>query len=342
MKKLEVLHKFAQQYGYEVQVSKKGNSYIILESLQGNIERYYTAFSVTKNTLHKIGTKIKYNRTLQTILILGQRGFLYKDSGNYQLLTYKIVANNNIRFPILKDLFFFNRKCEFLRHDKKSMFLPIKFLQSFTSWKEVKNYLGFTFINTEQFQKLDLALVLKYNQYNKQDVYKLVTLLTGNHELKGRFEDCKNMLFNSNTPLTKLPTSIGAIDRLHDQLVYEANLADIESKNDLIIPTKSFNKDVLAEFNPIYLESEKDLFIHGIEQHHCVGSRYSFLGERVYFYIEQDNKKYTFELAGPNFEIHECKAKYNHLVPQPIFEEIGNKIKDEKKRISINNYQLTV
>ena len=96
MKKLEVLHKFAQQYGYEVQVSKKGNSYIILESLQGNIERYYTAFSVTKNTLHKIGTKIKYNRTLQTILILGQRGFLYKDSGNYQLLTYKIVANNNI------------------------------------------------------------------------------------------------------------------------------------------------------------------------------------------------------------------------------------------------------
>lgn len=251
----------------EVKETKNGWRVVLAEWTE-EVEYMYTPVSITKNTYKKIGqVKSKFDKKMFTSLFLSKAtNKFYIFSGNkkhsFGINTFRSYGYNRLEMSKenwnkLIVAYFYGRKCEWLKHD--SMYWNMySFFKSFSSLKEAKNYLGFTFINTKDFRQLlnktgfldNINLEPKFLWENKASLVFL--------------KDVKRMCEQLNIPLDYKRK----LKAYHDELVEKINLNKIQDYSD-----EPLFEPLVEHPDVIPLVSKRDIFKEGIKQKHCVGSR---------------------------------------------------------------------
>lgn len=306
--KLELL----DQLG-EVLTSKSGSKYVILNSNVNRVTKEYSGYSVTKNTLSKLGEMYSYTKNEKTIILLKDNKFFFKGIGS----TFKALSKYNvIRFPELLELYVYNKKCEFLKNYNVSYLYYFNFLKSFTSFKEVKDFLGYTFISVNDFLKLEFGSVLFFAHLPATTAVKFVN----NSEAKDLYNDARRMAGENFIS----PTSLISLREYHEELVNQQSLAFLESRSrDTITfphPTdKIVNGDSIKR-----ITSDYDLYKEGIEMSHCIGSRSFFLHSKVFLSILWQGNRYSCQISEK--KIDEIKGYKNTKAPEELITYLNFKL----------------
>lgn len=304
--KLDIL----KTYG-DVQQSKTGSNYVVLSTVLVKKEIIKSWANVTKNTILEAKDR-SYNKTNKEMLLLKNNKFYYKQQMEdfFRVLSIsKVKMNNN-----LARAYFFNKKCEFLKNENPSYYTAYNFLKSFSSMKEVKNYLGFTFLSVENFKSYSFESIINLYMRFKSATIVYRFLKNSSTDWVSYLADINNMANGT----AVIPESPGACVALHDKLVLEQNLVLLSNKSEVIV-TFPHNFDNIDSFEKkIRLTSEKDLFKEGLEMSHCVRFRSHLLSSNAFYSIVFENNRYTLQINknGDLVEIQGYKNRTN--IPEKL------------------------
>jgi hypothetical protein len=321
----------------EYETSKKGNLYYKLNPYQSEKQLPYTGFSVTKGTYKKMGQRTTYNKGECDAIFL-----IKPDTGKMlikrrYLRNYKIMTLKDVRdLPVVAPTFFIGRKFEYAKDYPILWKYPLT--QNFTSLKELKNFLGFDFINNKQFYSMfqeDEArdyLKLFFFAKNKSNVYNLLTNNDNHAAIFDIFHDYLT-LCQSRGVEVKIPAGINKLRAYHDELVYIVNqekLRDADkNKYFELLPIKPpkgkiFFLDYWDSIGLKYrkLESQYDMLLQGIKQNHCIGSNYSHtLHHQTFYTITHKGEEYDMQIF-PDGRVGQFYGKYNRPVDSDLRREL--------------------
>jgi hypothetical protein len=302
--KLELL----EQLG-EVLTSSSGSKYVILDTIVNQVTREYSEYSVTKNTLKKMGEVYSYTKNEKTIVLLKDNKFFFKAINS----TFKPLSKHNVLcFPKLLELYVYNKKCEFLKNYSVSYLRYFNFLKSFTSFKEVKDFLGYTFISVDDFLKLDFGNVLFFAHLPATTAIKFVN----NSEAKELYRDSKRMAGVNFVS----PTSLTSLREYHDKLVLEQSYEYLALK-DTSVKWFAHPIDKVLDGSSIKrITSDYDLYKEGLEMRHCIGSRGYHLNTKVFLSIVWENQKYSCQITDKN--IDEIRGYRNSEAPEELVNHV--------------------
>lgn len=306
-KKLELLSKIG-----EVHTSKSGNYYVILNE-SSTVNRFtVTTNSVTKNTLDQLGQTKEWESKNQTILLLTKKSLLikYEDTTHFKKLSIRLIrtlTNVFVNKENIARLYFFNKKCEWM-WQYPLYWSNYSFVKSFSSLKELKNYLGFTFLSTKDFYT-------KVNLDNAIDFYNLVSNKSSlvNVTRNNLVIDTANMMRQLNIKIKNLPRNIRSY---HDKLVFDVKITKVNTT----VFDFPFYDNIRKCFESLDLQyrilnSQVDLLTETKLMGHCVGSSdiyFKRLQSGLYAYINVlfKGKYYTLEID-KNGDIKQAQGKYN-------------------------------
>lgn len=326
--------------------SKNGNFFIeIGVQLQFEKTIYYCGINSTKNQLKKIGDTHKYITKGHPLIILMSpegkmmcrtssskffKNFTLKDllkiSRQFASPYYEVTTQGSIspeEFSKIKDVFFIGRKYEYLK-DLDYMW-PYRCMQNFNSFKEFKNFIGYTFISEKKIQSLFekhrehdvLDALLRYDKKN------IISLLTkGNDKIFDIIYDSDRMSKDLKKEFN-LPSGVHKLHKLHDKLVMEINSINIEQySNQQIYKVVPNIHDFVKTWenmgiNVKALDTPRKLFIQGVKQHHCIGTYYRRLDDFAFYTLEYDTLEYDIMLK-PSGEIMQFYGKRNANPPQTL------------------------
>lgn len=169
-KKLQALKELGVKYKWTFHISEEGN-YYIKNSYQRTIT--YDYHNVTKNLINRLGTE-KIVPSCHEIIMLTKTGkFLQK---NRRSVGFKSLSR--IEYP---GLWHIGRKSEWIL-DKSVSFISCKLATQFSSFKEFKNFLGFEFVNEQDFNNLcsmstGLQLAIFYKNRTQEERVNLMQLV---------------------------------------------------------------------------------------------------------------------------------------------------------------------
>jgi hypothetical protein len=308
--KLELL----EQLG-EVLTSSSGSKYVILDTIVNQVTREYSEYSVTKNTLKKMGEVYSYTKNEKTIVLLKDNKFFFKAINS----TFKPLSKHNVLcFPKLLELYVYNKKCEFLKNYSVSYLRYFNFLKSFTSFKEVKDFLGYTFISVDDFLKLDFGNVLFFAHLPATTAIKFVN----NSEAKELYRDSKRMAGVNFVS----PTSLTSLREYHDKLVLEQSYEYLALKDTSVKwfahPIDKFLDvdEFVGDSSIKRITSDYDLYKEGLEMRHCIGSRGYHLNTKVFLSIVWENQKYSCQITDKN--IDEIRGYRNSEAPEELVNHV--------------------
>lgn len=299
--------------GLDVNVSKNGNKYVYLRNFSS--ERRYNVWNITKSTINKINTQDKFMIPQRDVLLLTKNGktmvkminekhfrsMSYKDI--YNIINYENIVSDKL--SSIKDLFFIGKKCEWLKNYDVNMYGHYNFLRTFESEKKLLLFLGVTFKINKLNEKILYNLIAGYKFKNKNNLL--------NAE-KNELEDTIKMIEQTNNQ--HFYNSNKKISNIHNEIIEIYNRENIENKSEeIIVPDfqKKFLEKLkvnLPECKITPLKCEKDLFVEGLKQRNCVGSRSYALKDNAFFHIKNKKDEYTIQLKKDR--IHEIQKKYNN------------------------------
>lgn len=210
-KKLQALKELGVKYKWTFHISEEGN-YYIKNSYQRTIT--YDYYNVTKNLINRLGTE-KIVPSYHEIIMLTKTGkFLQK---NRRSVGFKPL--NRTEYP---DLWHIGRKSEWVL-DKSVSFICCKLATQFSSFKEFKNFLGFEFVNEQDFNNLcsnGLQLVIFYKNRTQEERVNLMQLVkvVSNSDIL----DVIRMSRELNIEVI-IPAGKNSFRELHDYLSFEQN-----------------------------------------------------------------------------------------------------------------------
>lgn len=343
LSKRDLILKLMSQNG-EIKVSKSGNSYIeILFDDSIKTQQYkLQPWNVSPTSMNKIGKIWARNVKNGCIILLSKQGKIYfklTEDSRFKKLnknTFRqIISPDSKPFRLLIKLYYFNKRAEWISQPQYNMFFGFKLAESFKSFKEFKNYLGFDFISESQM--LALFEKIQFNPYiNAQFICDIVL-----HNLD------RVVLANTKTSWTYIADIVKMSKQLDFPIeIYESDSKNKERHNDLVktLNQKSLNdlsdEDVTLEgtfinemnnnFQIEWLTSPRKLAIAGLRNKHCIGSYASSLDKFVFFSIVDDEGHIEFQINPTTKEIVQANGyKNQRKVPQEMKETINLILKNE-------------
>ena len=203
--------------------------------------------------------------------------------------------------------------------------------KDFNSFKEFKIFMGFDFYSNKQFKELIVLFQDTFGIYpfinmlyyeNKKNIYPLLTKIEP--DKSSIFVDYISLCNVKNKPL-KIYSSPHKIEELHDQMVYEDNVGQLENKNKRQVaylkPTKEgyLFTEVWDNIIPIkykHLNSEYLMWEEAIKQKNCLGTIHSDqLSMNSYFSILYEGHLYDMQINPNNGTVVELKGYNNKFEP---------------------------
>jgi hypothetical protein len=270
-KRLELLGEIG-----EIKVSKNKNHYVILSSREDNVQTIFNSHNLTKNTLHKVGQftgyKVKYD---ELVMLTSDNRLLYKAAMNKA--AFVTLSKNIVReeFNQLKDLYFYNKKCEYLKNYESGYLAYYSYLKGFNSLKSAFSFLGC--YDKNFYTPYNLGKLLTGNKFkNKLSLLKVEEMF---------IQDCITMI--NQTQEFEYYQSFKTIENIHDELSYKVSKKKIQdASNEEIVPSwfEKFDekfRDCVTGLK--YYKSERQLLCAGIEFKNCIASRFYNLDNHVFF-----------------------------------------------------------
>lgn len=318
----------------DCKLSEKGNLYVRVGEYTSKKKYEVSGFGVTKNTLHKLGSKVEFEQKLadKVYLISPTGKFLIRDrhSPKFKTVSIKNVDNE------IKDIFFVGRKYEYLKDHP--LLWKYRYFQNFNSLAEARKHLGFGFINDEDFCKM-------FGPRRDHDYLTPMILAEDKSNcfnlLKGDKEDVFSILVDYIAACRKLnwkidiPAGKNKLHELHDNAIIELqkDKADDFSKDikfvgeDLHFEKHWQGRGVVFE----RIETPYDMFLTGLTQKHCIGTNYyNKLGIYSFYSIFEGESSYQIQIK-PEGDIIQFKGKNNKSVPDHIKTTVCDGINFEHK-----------
>ena len=304
--KLELLSELG-----EIITSKSGSQYVVLLTEPELVTKEYHERSITKNTLNKLGQTFSYTKNNKMIILLKNNKFYFKNlRGDFAPLS----KSDIFVAPALKELYFYGKKCEFLKNYSIEYLRYYQFLKSFTSFKEVKDFLGYTFISVEDFLTLDFNSVLYFSHLPANIAIKFVN----NSESIQIYKDCKRMAGENFVS----PTSLTSLRNYHDELVLQQSLETLKLKSKSEVFFEHHIDKAVDGVNIKRITNEYDLYKEGLEMSHCIGYRGYNLPYKVFLSILWENERYSCQIT--NDKIDEIKGYRNSGAPIELINYLTN------------------
>lgn len=322
-KKRQYLHSLG-----EVFTAKSGAEYVHLKKNMVECERQFTPFSTTKGNYAKLGTKTKYRKSENEILLLSKTGvFMYKSGKDTK---FRRLGWRDVKAPAcfgkktpITTAFLIGRKCEWLLNymEKYSWLCAVAMTQNFNSLKEFKNFLGFTFLGEQEFldafcktkDRMELCISAKKHLGEKYLPYIAATTTLGFNY----FQDIMKMC----TELGEKPRwfkSATRVRQFHDELVMKANLSSLEkySKDVYTYDSKYFEAWVDLGLNVEILDTPRKVAEQGVKQHHCLAFYADSLDNNMFLTFDWQGEKYDMQVN--NHGIVQLYGKYNCSPPKEL------------------------
>lgn len=309
----------------EIKVSKTGNYYVQLSSQKLEIDNFYNSPNrVTKNLLKTMGHVKGKTREEHEILLLGHDDgkVLYKPLGNGKITSsYKVLSGGfshmlNLVNSKIYNIAVVGKKYEWIKNHPELR--DVKLAYQFSSLKEFKNFLGYRFINVEDFIYLfdfdsqpdntEFGMVRSTNNFNATKFclfyghnlthkcrVNIVYLIQRGKEFK--LKDTIDMMI-SQGDIRPIPKSPEKLTELHDELVTIQNLKNLNEYDDKPVELSEHYKKIIEcctqtglKFD--VLDSPRKLAERGILQHHCLASYVGRLRDDLFLSIHiDDNDRY--------------------------------------------------
>jgi hypothetical protein len=324
----------------EVKVTPKGMYYGITKLETPDYENHvevYTARSVTKTTLHKIGKVHKQKEKFDCLAL--------KPNGTILLKTTYYPVYTKIDLHVL---FTMNRRYGRAKIEKKlahliaygtsfEWMLPFKNLwqfaitSEFSSFKDFKNFLGFDFINERDF----LFFILKEDKIDSL----LIRLLLENYHKKT--PSIVNIIHHESTYISEIismykqleleihiPKGKNALRKIHNQLVFKLNEKNINEFSDEKIEIKTNFFELLVQKNIHFkiLDSPRKMFVQGLQQRHCIASYVEEMHSYLFVTIQHKGEDYDIQIRKKDKVIIQFKGIHNKETPQDLEKEIQDLI----------------
>jgi hypothetical protein len=297
-------------------ISKKGNYYIEIGDKKENSRIIqYTGYNVTKGLIDKLGTaKEVITHQYDYVLLMTPRGvfkILHNKRGkraSFKNFTMKDLTYHahNLGHPVA-DIFFVGRKYEYLR-DYPNLH-RYRIAQNFTSLKELKCFLGFDFINDDEFYNLICIGnnldqdIIKWliKAESKSNIHRLITR-KGSTELFTLLEDYERMCGQQGLKM-EIPAGYNKLKELHDEVVYEKNKGRIDSYSDTqVYSMRPIDGSFETKWNDFgitfkQLNTPRELFIRGLKQNHCIGSYGDDLDSYAFYTLTWKGVEYDLMIS---------------------------------------------
>lgn len=309
------------------EVSKNGNVYFRQNVQKIDRKIKTTGFSVTKNTINKLGTTKEWteHKAQNVYLITKQGKLMVRNSNNhFSNLSLKSAKRSAFISKELVNIYLIGRKYEWIKN--YPLLLPYKFFKSFNSLGEAKNFLGFDFISDADFYKMftgdynracTLEVVLKAK--DKSNAYKLLKNIDTHSStmLKDYLHICDECGFEPEIPAGK-----NKLKELHDAAIWEARKEDAElySKQEVYSGTDCVFEEEWTKRGIEFqrLKTPYEMYVTGLKQMHCIGTNYyNSLQSYSFYTIHWKEKEYQIQLT-TNGSINQFYGFNNSHPPQEL------------------------
>lgn len=320
----------------EVKITSKGMYYGVVKLETSEYEEnkeYYTVHSVTKSTLHKIG-QINEKQTKNNYLALKPNGTVLIKLASYPVykkldlhtffLMYRRYRRATLEKKIAK-LIAYGTSFEWLLEFKELWLFTIA--AEFSSFREFKNFLGFSFLDTKQF----LSFISKENRIDSL----FIRLLIGNYYKKT--PSIVNIIYHDATYVREvlsmynqleleihIPKGKNALRKIHNQLVFKLNEKDIEQFSDERIEIKTNFFQLLSQKNIHFklLDSPRKMFVQGLQQRHCIATYVEQMHSYLFVTIQYKGEDYDIQIHKKDRSIVQFKGIHNKETPPYLQKEI--------------------
>ncbi len=339
--KLEKKRKLFEKCVEEVKVTKKGMYYGVIKleySEYENSDEVYTARSVTKLTLHKIGQPTK-EKAKKDYLALKPNGTVLIKTSTYPI--YKKLDLNTFFYMERKyrqenierdvsNLIVYGTSQEWLLEFR--ILWQFAIVAEFSSFKLFKNFLGFDFISTKKF----ISLITIEDRINASIIRLLIE-----HYYK-KTPSILNIIYHDSTYVSEIlsmyyeldlefyiPKGKNALRKIHNGLVFKLNEKDINdfSNEKIDIKTNFFELLTQKDIRFKILDSPRKMFVQGLQQRHCIASYVREMLSYLFITIQYQGKEYDIQIHKEDTSIVQFKGMYNAEVPQKLQQDIENLIK---------------
>lgn len=319
----------------------------------------YHGRSITKNLLKKYGTESEFETTFSDVVyLITSRGKLMYSLGHgarsWRNTTLKHVREYNgwANEPIeteneeeqnllavqntkrqelqIKDVFFIGKKYEWMKDYPE--FWNYKFFMSFSSLKEAKNFLGFTYICNSRFYGMfkgkpgDVFDDILQHRDNKNIVNLLNKLDKDSYHM---LTDYKSMCKQEGIA-PEIPKGYNKLRKLHDEISEKQNqeLLKYTSKECIIFPKDTHYEEVWKERGLRFkrVTDPYSLRLIGCRQHHCIGSYYNHIFNMGVYSFFEGGKEYNLAFDSNSGNVSQFRGYRNCKAPDELYSKVTEDI----------------
>lgn len=320
----------------EVKKSKNDNYYIelIISNDKVNKEYKLSPWSVSPKTINQIGKgwTLTTNHSI-LVMVNSKNEILVKlfNENRFKKLNKNVIRQNSgisRIYSLLIKLYYLGKKAEWVSDPKYNMFFSFKLAESFKSFKEFKNYLGFDFISEDAMLKLFTKI--SFNPYTNGQficdiiLHDLDRVVLANTTTKWTYlADMINMFKQMNLPI-EIYESDSRNKEVHNHLVKLINQKSLDVLSDEDVRT--YTGDFVEELNKLYevewLTSPRKLAIAGLRNKHCIGTYAHSLRDCLFFSILHENEYYEFQVRLSDTKIIQVHGYKNSTAPNSIISDV--------------------
>lgn len=334
--KREVILKLFSSTGVEVKKSKNDNYYIelLLSDDVTNKDYALNAWNVSPKTINQIGKTWRIVNKHSILVMINSKNQIYVrlfNENRFKKLNKNIVRTNSgfsKVYSLFIKLYYLGKKAEWISEPKYNKFFGFKLAESFKSFKEFKNYLGFSFISEEKM--LSLFERINFNPFtNAQFICDIILqdldrVILANTTTKWTYiADILEMFKQLNLPI-EIYESDFRNKEVHNHLVKLINQKDLDVLSDEDV--RVYEGDFVEELNKLYnvewLTSPRKLAIAGLRNKHCIGTYFNSLKDCLFFSILYENEYYEFQVRLSDNRIIQQHGYKNGVVPNSIISDV--------------------
>lgn len=320
----------------EVKKSKNDNYYIELLLSNDIVKDTYTksAWNITPKTINQIGNTQSVDRKHSMLVMVNDKNQIFvkgfKET-NFKKLSKNVIrmhSSNGKWYSLFIKLYYLGKKAEWISESKYNKFFGFKLAESFKSFKEFKNYLGFSFLSEEKV--LSLFERINFNPFtNAQFICDIILqdldrVMLANTTTKWTYiADILEMFKQLNLPI-EIYESDFRNKEVHNHLVKLINQKDLDVLSDEDV--RVYEGDFVEELNKLYnvewLTSPRKLAIAGLRNKHCIGTYFNSLKDCLFFSILYENEYYEFQVRLSDNRIIQQHGYKNGVVPNSIISDV--------------------
>jgi hypothetical protein len=319
----------------------------------------YHARNLTKGVFHKFGTKETFKRKhTDVVYLISPMGKLMYRTGqgrmswrnatlkhvreyngwikDLEAKTQEAPENSFLTTPTkraklqIKDVFFIGKKYEWMKDYPE--FWYFKFFMSFTSLKEAKNFLGFTYISNQRFYGMfkDKPVdafddILKYR--DNKNIVNLFNKLDKDsyHMFVDYMQMCEQ---EAMTP--EIPKGYNKLRKIHDAVAEKQNkeLLKYTSKECVIFPKYVHYERAWIKRGLKFkrLTDPYTLRLTGIRQKHCIGSYHSMIFNQAVYSFFYEGKEFNLAFDSESGNILQLRGYRNSSGPDKLYDLISKDV----------------